>query len=64
MTAQYLIARLRKRDQDIIDEIERRKLAQGVKADMIRDGFRRVLFDEPHEALRFNEQNLGQQKGP
>ena len=44
MTDQYLIARLRERDQDIIKELERRKINKGVKADMIRDGFRRELF--------------------
>jgi len=63
MTDQYLIARLRERDQDIIKELERRNLNKGVKADMIRDGFRRELF-KPQESLRSHETNSEQQKEP
>lgn len=42
---QWLKARLRERDWDIMAELDRRQLSYGEMADIIRDGVRRVLFD-------------------
>lgn len=40
----WLKARIRKRDHDIRDEINRRNLSFGEMADMVREGVRLVLF--------------------
>ena len=42
---QWLKARIRERDWDIMAELERRNLTYGEMADIVRDGVRRVLFD-------------------
>ncbi|WP_041272374.1 hypothetical protein [Desulfitobacterium hafniense] len=42
---QWLKARLRERDWDIMAELDRRQLTYGEMADIVRDGVRRVLFD-------------------
>ena len=48
----WLKARLRERDWDIIAELERRNLKQGELSDMVRDGMRRVLFDQDDDPQR------------
>lgn len=40
-----LRARLRKRDKDIKQAIKQLKLEEGEMADMVRDGFRKVLIE-------------------
>lgn len=40
-----LRARLRKRDKDILQAVKRLKLEEGEMADMVRDGFRKVLTE-------------------
>lgn len=40
-----LKARLRKRDKDILQAMSNLKLEEGEMADMVRDGFRKVLLE-------------------
>ncbi len=40
-----LRARLRKRDKDILQAVRHLKLEEGEMADMVRDGFRKVLTE-------------------
>lgn len=43
---EWLKARIRKRDKDIREELERRQLTFGEMADLVREGVRMILFRE------------------
>jgi hypothetical protein len=58
MVELWLKARVRPRDYDIRDELERRQFAPGEISEMVRDGFRMVLFGNSNrltEDLVFSE---------
>jgi hypothetical protein len=58
MVELWLKARIRPRDHDIKEALESRQFAQGEISEMIRDGFRMVLFGNatrPTEDLVFSE---------
>jgi hypothetical protein len=50
-TELWLRARVRPRDYDIKEELERRKFTSGEISEMIRDGFRMVLFGQNKKAM-------------